>query len=171
MREEGGNKVSKLIDIEQERAKFAYDCASFGISIAEEKKAYNDEYYFDENYASYVKKIPALIKTNGLSATFAYVFAKRKKEDKKPNGTVKLPGSKDHPKNAYDLIYEQTRRWLADNPVLSFPELRRKDTELMKLLLSLNSEQYRQVTLEILRLFQWLRRFVEGVKLSGKIPS
>ena len=118
--------------IEQGRAEYAYKCAEDG-----SKKDFKSE------YKSYVKKIPMLIKTNGLGATMAFVFSKSKgKED-----------------NAYGLIYKQTAEWIKERTIV-------KDFEQKKLakeLTEINSSEYRAVTNEILALFTWLRRFAEGL--------
>lgn len=156
--------MKKIQNIEIERARSAYECAKMGVSIAKEKKQWNNEYYCDKNYTSYVKKIPAMIKTNGLGATFAFIYSKRQSMKKKNKGEPNLPGTPKNPKNAYDLIYEQTRQWLHNNPVNPFERL--ANGELMEELLKLESEDYRLCTLEVLAFFQWLRRFAEGVTLD-----
>jgi len=156
--------VKKIENIELERARFAYECARIGASIAKEKQKWNNEYYCDENYTSYVKKIPTMIKTNGLGATFAFINSKRLSEKTQMKNNGKLPGNPENPKNAYDLIYEQTRQWLHNNPVNPFKQLANGD--LMEELLKLESEDYRLCTFEVLAFFQWLRRFAEGVRLG-----
>lgn len=157
--------MSKFQNIELERAQFAYQCAEFGVSIKEKQQRKND-YYLDANYKSYVKKIPSMIKTNGLGATFAFIYSKRKsaKNIIQSNGekVTKAPGDLENPKNAYDLLYEQTRCWLINNPVNPLKSL--ANGEFMEELLKLDSDNYRLCTLEVLTFFQWLRRFAEGVK-------
>jgi CRISPR-associated protein Cmr5 len=118
-------------DIEKERAIFAYEKVD---------KAVNNQKIKQSEYKSYCKKIPSLIQTNGLSATFAFMFSKK-------TGT-------------YIYIYNQVDEWLkkryrGDNDLDN-------EQELMKKLLSLESVKYRKVTIEILALFNWLRRFAEG---------
>ena len=73
--------------LEQGRAEFAYKYAEAGKKLGSEYKAY-------------VKKIPMLIKTNGLGATFAFIKSK---------------GGK-----TYDLIHKQTFEWLSDNELFEF---------------------------------------------------
>ncbi|MBY6269760.1 type III-B CRISPR module-associated protein Cmr5 [Parageobacillus thermoglucosidasius] len=155
--------MSEVKRIEQERAEFAYQCAVKGIEI-KQLTNWKGDYYCDEHYVSYVRKIPALIKTNGLGATFAYILSKRKKKREKDNKKI-MPGHKDNPKNAYDLIYEQTKEWLEKNPI--YP-LQLKGQELAWTLISLDSKDYRRITLEVLSFFQWLRRFAEGVRVDEK---
>jgi CRISPR-associated protein Cmr5 len=116
--------------LEQGRAEYAYKCA-------EEGKKYGTD------YKSYVKKIPMLIKTNGLGATMAFVFSKSKGKDD----------------NAYGLIYKQTAEWIKERTVVKNFEPK----DLAKKLTEIESSDYRAVTNEVLALFTWLRRFAEGL--------
>lgn len=59
---------SNISGIEQGRAAFAYNCVN-------EVKNYVNK---NKEYKAYVRKIPMMIKTNGLGATFAYVQSKMK---------------------------------------------------------------------------------------------
>ena len=115
--------------LEQGRASKAYEFAS----NAKEKLSKYDE------YKSYTKKIPMLIKTNGLGATFAYMKSK---------------GG-----NTYNLIHKQTFEWLSENELFEFE----KNEDFVKDIISLKSDKYRSVTIEVLALFTWLRRFAEGL--------
>lgn len=141
--------------LEQGRASFAYKCALNGKNISNEFQI-GTEWYKDAKYKSYVKKIPMLIKTNGLGATFAFVFSRRQKE--KNN---KKPGDKVNPKNAYDLIYLQTAQWLQTDEKKSL-KLNETD-DLVKTLISRESPEYRAATIEILAFFKWLSRFADGL--------
>jgi CRISPR-associated protein Cmr5 len=118
--------------IEQGRADFAYQCAKKGSEISKPKE-----------YKSYVKKIPMMIKTNGLGATLAFAMSKKK-------------GG-----NAWELIYTQLSDWLQTegNKYL----LDNKTGELSQIVIQLDSGQYRAVTNEVLAFFNWLRRFAEGL--------
>ena len=118
--------ISTLKGIEQKRADYAYQCAVEGSIISKPKE-----------YKSYVKKLPMLIKTNGLGATFAFVFSK----------------SKDG--NTYDLIYKQTAVWIKNKLPFS--------GDFSKFIITQNSNEYRVITNEIISLYTWLRRFAEGL--------
>jgi CRISPR-associated protein Cmr5 len=128
--------TTTITHIEQQRAKFAYECAS----DAQSKE-------FSKEYKAYVKKIPMLIKTNGLGATFTFVKAKANASNK---------GS-----GAYHLIYEQTTGWLQHDPKRLIHLSGDKD--LVAEIIQLDSTPYRAVTVEILAFFGWLRRFAEGL--------
>ena len=117
-------------ELERDRAKFAYNRVE---EVAEDRSVKHSE------YKSYCKKIPSLIQTNGLSATFAFMNSK--------GGT-------------YKTIYNQVDSWLIDR-YKGDGDLD-NEQELMKKLLTLESTKYRKVTIEILALFNWLRRFADG---------
>ncbi|MCL0028419.1 type III-B CRISPR module-associated protein Cmr5 [Peptococcaceae bacterium] len=184
-----GSSASKIKELEQGRAEFAYICASkvvnFGLddSLKSDKilkkmflKKYKNtekeifERFFEnpnmqseddrekelienlksfhkklqKEYKSYVKKIPMLIRTNGLGATFAFMFSK---------GEV------------YELIGEQILEWLKRNEkqILSGIEKINSFSDLVKYSVSLNSPEYRALTIEVLAFLNWLKRFAEGL--------
>ena len=125
--------LAKIKKIELDRAKFAYEC----VDKVEDKP-------FKENYKSYVKKIPTLIQVNGLAGTFAFIFSK------------KGEGSKQ--KEAYKIIYEQVDNWLKKN------YKKNNDEELIKWIVNIEDPKlYKAITIEVLALFSWLKRFVEGM--------
>jgi len=98
-----------------------------------------------ENYDSHVKKIPAMIQTTGLSATLAFVFTQNK--------------------TSYKTIYTNIFNWLRDKecPVNHFFQDNFDEKALVQKIVSLNSNDYRAVTVEILAFFNWLRRFADGL--------
>jgi len=126
-----------LKGLEQGRAKFAYDCA--------EQAAKSPGYC--KEYKSYVRKIPMMIKTNGLGSALAFVKAKTKAKSKVAA--------------AYRVIYEHTTDWLKQAPIqlLDFSN----NHDLVAEIIKLDSTQYRAVTVEVLAFFTWLRRFAEGL--------
>lgn len=97
-----------------------------------------------KEYKSYVKKIPMLIKTNGLGATFAFMLSKR---------------------DTYKFIGEQILEWLKNDEkgILPNAESIKSFEDLNKKVASLNSPEYRALTIEVLVFFNWLRRFAEGL--------
>jgi CRISPR-associated protein Cmr5 len=140
-------------DLAQKRSQFAYGCATQGKSILNSFQI-NDEYYKDDKYKSYVKKIPMMILTNGLGATFAFIYSKQKSYDSKKN---KKAGEKENPKNGYDLIYKQVDEWLKKD------YKQNNDDELIQWIIDQDSQSYRAVTNEVLALFNWLKRFADGM--------
>jgi len=121
--------------IEQGRAKFAYDCVSFAIANLEHKK--------QKEFKSYVKKIPMLIKTNGLGATYAFILSKGKNDEK----------------NAYHVIYQKTAEWIKTDKKIITEDFK----DLSDMIIQQPSPTYRALTNEVLALFNWLRRFAEGL--------
>ena len=103
-----------------------------------------NEYYlkYGKEYKSYAKKIPMLIKINGLGSTFAFIKSK--------GGT-------------YDLIYQQVTEWLKQEPNQLISDKLRKGEDLEAVIISLNSPEYRALTIEVLAFFNWLRRFADGL--------
>lgn len=145
--------------LEQGRAKYAYECAEQGKSCHSNKvqiQEFRNEYFKDSQYKSYVKKIPMMIKTNGLGATFAFVLSKGTKQQ---NKKLLNPGDIDNPKNAYDLIYLQTAQWIAEKDIFDY----NNGTDFSMYIVNQNSSTYRALTIEVLAFFNWLRRFAEGL--------
>jgi CRISPR-associated protein Cmr5 len=124
-----------LRGIEQRRAVFAYRNVEEAI-----EKLGGNESKDSVRYKGYAKKIPALIKTNGLGATYAFIKSK--------DNTA-----------AYALIYSQTGEWLRE----CYGDTFTREEDLVKCLISLPSVEYRTATVEVLALFNWLRRFAEGL--------
>lgn len=122
------NTIQKAKDWQKEEKNFKADILTY-------------YYKYGKEYKSYARKIPMLIKTNGLGATYAFVKSKGK------DG------------NAYDLLYNQTAKWLE---VSKCPFIKVSD-DLVRDIIGLNSNAYRSVTNEIISLFTWLRRFAEGL--------
>ncbi|MCW7078434.1 MAG: type III-B CRISPR module-associated protein Cmr5 [Canidatus Methanoxibalbensis ujae] len=73
-----------LRSLEQERAKYAWECI-------QEVKEEGEE--LQKNYNSYVKKAPTLIQTNGLPNALAFYYNRRKRE------------------KAYELLYKHIADW------------------------------------------------------------
>lgn len=128
---------SRITGIEQGRASFAY--------AQVERAAFHSNPKLAKKYKAYVKKVPMLIKTNGLGPTFAFVKAK---------GTADNVDAE-----AYRMLYEQTEAWVKQRleGIISF------DDGLLKTIVNLPSSQYKAVTIEVLALFNWLRRIAEGL--------
>lgn len=132
------DELSPQISIDRKRAKFAYDCAKNGSRITKNKE-----------YKAYVKKIPMLIKTNGIAATLAFIKSKSESDESKAG-------------YAYKLIYQQITDWLKEQPIGIIPEELR-ERELEYAILNLNSNNYRAVTNEALAFLNWLKRFADGL--------
>jgi len=138
----------RLLDLEKERAKFAFDCAREGKEIIDGIKI-DENYYKDKNYLSYVKKIPMMVKVNGLGPTYAFMYSK---------GKIDVTNKKEL--NAYALIYNQTDKWLIRSSLISYKS---EEKSLIETIISWPSSKYRVVSIEVISFLNWVRRFAEGM--------
>ncbi len=161
-------KLSNMKQSELDRAKFAYECVKDAAEALKEKKEINfqtldntERYKLKENkyfktskyYKSYVKKVPTLIQVNGLAGTFAFIYSKMtKNKNNKEKGTI------ENPYGDWDLIYFQTWKWLNKNY-----KSHENDKELVEWIIEQDSKLYKAITVEVLALFSWLKRFAEGM--------
>lgn len=116
--------------IEQGRAKFAYDSVN---EVAEDS---NED--LKKKYKSGAKKLPVLIKTNGLGQTLAFI-------NKRDDGNTKL----------YDMIGE----WLNHKQLIEL----NGNVDLVNVVIDKTSNEYRRITTETLALLNWVRRFVDSL--------
>lgn len=121
--------------LEQGRAAFAYQKAVEGQRIGKE-------------YLSSIRKLPMQIKTNGLGAALSFAFAKGCE-----NGVPKR-------NKPWGLIYLQIEEWLKkdEKKLIVFEE-----NQLAYRLTEESSTVYRAVTIEVLALVSWMKRFSEGL--------
>lgn len=113
--------------------------AEFAYKCAEEGSKLNKP----SEYKAYAKNIPMMIKTNGLGATLAFIKAKGKGKGKDGN--------------AYDKLYNQISKWLKDEKKLI------NNNDLVKEIVEKPSSEYRFITIEVLALMSWIRRFADGL--------
>lgn len=130
---------TKRQTLEQGRAEFAFECA---------EKAKNQLKASAKEYKAYAKKMPMLIKTNGLGAALAFAFAKGSK------------GGKADQTKAWGLLYTHIEDWVRQDikQLVTFEENR-----LVAQLLKEKSPTYRAVTIEVMAFLGWLKRFVDGL--------
>lgn len=131
------NSIKPVVN---QRAEFAYKCvkgmARKNVDVA-------------QKYQSYSKRLMAMVRINGLLATI--VFIKSSSFSNKAEG------------RAYKQLYEDIENWLKsiNCPVNSIYDANKG--ELMEVIVSLNSDEYRAITKEIMEFTNWLRRFAEGM--------
>ena len=128
--------MSKQQTKEQERAARAWKCVDGTPGILGEKKA--------SEYGQLARGLPALIQTNGLGQTLAYLLSKGKYED-----AVKE-------ENPHHLLYLHISEWVTEQ--LGWG----KSDRLLVELTQHNSAEYRRATSEAMALLIWLRRFAEA---------
>lgn len=100
---------------------------------------------FKAEYKSLVLKLPALVKTNGLLATIAFLFSRRKSVSGK----------------GHELLYGQIAEWLKKSGVVKFPN--GSYEYFAKVLTELSYAEVRVATNEALAYLSWLKRFTEGL--------
>lgn len=97
---------------------------------------------YKKKYKSHVKNFPMLIKTNGLGATLAFAFSKKNEAD-------------------YKCILQNITDWLSVQQIIIMD--RKTPEELIKKIVSMNSSEYRAVTVEVIALLSWMKRFSQGL--------
>lgn len=133
--------MSRLKQATLERAQFAH---------SEVSKIYQERYAGE--FKAYVKKLPMLIRTNGLAA--AYAFAWSKSETDKPDN------KKSERANAWIKIAGITRKWLTQKTAI----INSDSTEAMyQDMLKLSVQDYRWCIHEIFALFTWLKRYADAM--------
>ncbi|MCB0650815.1 MAG: type III-B CRISPR module-associated protein Cmr5 [Saprospiraceae bacterium] len=96
-----------------------------------------------DEYKSYSKKFPTMVKTSGLGASLAFILSKQKA--------------------AYNRILEDIIDWLRkdEKGIIELPTNDKKD--FLEKVLELDSNTYRALTNEVLAFMNWHRRFTEGL--------
>lgn len=127
---------------DRERAVYAYE------SVKKFREHYNhnkeNKADAEEKFKSYTKNILSYIQLNGLVAAFAFVEIKK--------------GPKNTSTQSYDGLYRITQEWL--KRIYSL-----QDSDVLyvsRYFAGLESEQYRTVQQEIIKLFSWIRRYAES---------
>lgn len=129
--------MSTINTLENGRAKRAYEFVEEAIKKLSDPQDPNKAVTKKQKeYKSWCKKVPVLIKINGLGQTVAFLQSKDE---------------------IYQLIYNQISHWLREQNLLP------KDKNLMKYLTESDKFEYRQATSEALALLGWMRRFADGL--------
>jgi len=132
-------------DLDRKRAEFAFECVKKFVKKNEEET--------NKKYRSYIRSLPSMILNHGLGSTFAFMFSKRFKNDGEVYNIIA--------EHIYDWIIKDENRYLLELDIKEKAE--DKLEELMNKVIILSSSEYRMITNEILALFAWLKRFVEGL--------
>jgi CRISPR-associated protein Cmr5 len=126
-------EVTQRQTLEQGRAKHAYDRA-----------ANASQQGFKKEYKSWAKKVPMLIKSNGLGATLAFL----KSNNKKPH---------------HNAILNDIQSWIEKDVKFSSIYHSLKGDDLVARVINCDSLYYRAFTIEILAYLNWLKRFSDGL--------
>lgn len=144
--------------LDQKRAKYAWECG---------KAAQKEGQEFLERYAGLVKKLPALISTNGLGQTLAFLAAKAKTKEIKEKGSSRrvIDTAKEE-----GLLYHHLEEWLTRERDPRGPYTQKApgepDGEPTKLLYRIacgDSTTYRRATAEALAFINWLKSFADAL--------
>jgi len=126
--------------MEQDRAQFAWTNVS---KLPESLKG---------KYKDIVRKFPSLIQNNGLGQALAFLLAK---------GTDKK-GEKPDQSKEHGQLYLHLQTWICEKQRL-LPEDKKGPFWLIEGLIAVDSTRYRHVTLEVLAISGWLKRFAEAL--------
>lgn len=125
---------SQLQTLEQKRAAFAWEAVK---AIKEQRP---DD--FKKKYSGLARSMPAMMQNAGLGQALAFLRAK----DKSKKNTAEW------------LFYCHLSAWMHEqNKTANIGE-----SGLLEWLIKQTSEQYRQVTAEIIGYLRWLKRFAEA---------
>lgn len=123
--------------VENGRAAFAFK----KVKTMVEQHAHDER--FLKEYRSYIKKMPAMVQVNGLGQTLAFYYSK--------NG-------------AYKQIYHDLAVWVSASMEGLINQYRQEgNQEFIEILVNMPSGDYRLVTMEILAILNWMRRFADGM--------
>lgn len=132
--------------IEQGRAAYAFDEVKGYIAKHSAKHSAKQR----NEYRSYIKKMPSMIQVNGLGQTLAFFFSK---------GGVYLE------------IYDQVAKWIKQKYPDFFKNSGEEAKAFVEMVVKRESKDYRLLTMEVLALLNWMRRFAEGMVKSEKESS
>lgn len=128
-------KMTTINLIDQQRARKALQYAFAGI------KATQSAHSSQSTYRTVVLRFPMMIKVNGLAYSLAFAFSKAKKDV------------------AYRMIYRDIHNWLLEDPqgLLSLD----KENEFIQSIIELEFNELMWATHEVLKLLNWMKRFVQ----------
>jgi len=131
---------SRRQTLEQGRAAFAFE------------KAREGWHKHKKEFSQTAKKIPMLVKTNGLGAAFAFMYAKQ---------------------NVHGTILSAIDSWLnhPDNQKTHLILKGATGNNLVQKVTNLKSAEYRTLTIETMAFLQWLRRFAEGITKEEELKK
>ena len=140
VQQEKKEEKSRRRTMEQERAQFAWRNVS---ALPESLKG---------KYKDIVRKFPSLVQNNGLGQALAFLLAK---------GTDKK-GEKPDQSKEHGRLYLHLQEWICEDQRL-LPEEKKGPFWLIGGLIAVDSTRYRHVTLEVLGISGWLKRFAEAL--------
>lgn len=140
--------MSRLQALEQKRAKVAWSYIDY-VNNDLDHEEIKDISKFQNEYCSTVMKLSALILTNGLGQTLAFLKSKGKGDKTKPQ----------------EKVYQHLQEWLISTDVISWGRITKG--ELIERIMLIDSNKYRLVTMEVLSFLNWLKRFADAILKNG----
>lgn len=139
---------SQLQTIEQERAKSAWQKIQAVIAESEKLQDKDKIENFKKKYSGLARSMPAMVQNAGMGQALAFLRAKDKGNKGQPNKKF----------TAEWLFYCHLSTWIHEqNKTQGIGE-----SGLLEWLIQQTSEQYRQITAEIIGYLRWLKRFAEA---------
>lgn len=150
------------LDIDQKRAKYAFDSV-FSVDEIKNEEKYDDAQLkkkqkelevLKKKYGSQIESLPMMIHNSGLRNTLAFAYAKGILKDSKE----------------WKLVFEHLTNWLKTEPTGTLTTLNKKESkdiketpnDILKAIIDLADDKYRFATQETFALVNWLRKFVKG---------
>lgn len=124
-------KNSNISLVENGRAKYAFTQVEKLLSSYPNKQS---------DITSYIKRLPVMIKTNGLGQALAFYYSKEKE---------------------HKAIYRAIAGWFSNENNYSLITFQ---GEFIEEITVMNRDTYRFVTNEVIALLNWMRRFADGYK-------
>lgn len=137
---------SRIIELNRKRAGVSYNNLKEYLNMDSIDKTSKNK------MKSYCRKLPVLIKTNGLLAALSFLKGKSKvkKEDGKEG------------KNEYFYIYSWIESWLNSMEYISEGEID-NDKNIIEKIINANSTNYSIYTKEAIEISIWYKRHVEAM--------
>lgn len=129
------NEKGRMTRIENGRAAFAFEKVARFVKHNREKS---------KEYKAYVKRLPSIIQVNGLGQALAFYYSKD---------------------STHRQIYQDIAEWIEEDMSTLLQKFKKDNEtdEFIEVLVKMSSAEYRFVTMEVLALLNWMRRFVDGM--------
>jgi len=128
------------LSIEQQRASFALQAIEQALAMPE------TGHYQHKEVKSYVRRLPAMIQSNGFGQALAFYYAKRENYA------------------AYGVVYQMIEDWLCQSgQVYATTQGAVSPPRLLRAIVSSDQVAYRRAQAETMALLLWLKKFAEAL--------
>lgn len=132
------------LSIEQQRASFALEAIERALQRPE------TAHYAHKEVKSYVRRLPAMIQSNGFGQALAFYYSKRENYA------------------AYGVVYQMIEDWLCQSgQVYATTERSSPPPRLLRAMVSSDQVAYRRAQAETMALLLWLKKFSEALIRSN----